>query len=127
MNPRHIIIDGKPYHQWSELVKLRREQLAAQKTPAHHSPALVELKEDCATGDRAKSRRPLFAACIVLIRHMYSRSTETVWVKPCRSSVSRYSGTDFGGFFMLSRCVCAAAATTPGARPRRWRMNSSGC
>jgi len=29
MNPRYILIDGKPY-VWNELVKLRREQLLAR-------------------------------------------------------------------------------------------------
>lgn len=44
MKPRHIVIDGRA-HLWSELVRLRREQLAACRAQAHQ-PALFELKED---------------------------------------------------------------------------------
>ena len=44
MNLRHIVIDGKAY-LWRELVRLRREQLAAFKTQASQ-PALFELKND---------------------------------------------------------------------------------
>jgi hypothetical protein len=44
MKPRHLIIDGKPY-QWSELVRLRREQLAAFKSQANQ-PALFDLRHD---------------------------------------------------------------------------------
>jgi hypothetical protein len=44
MKHRHIIIEGKPY-LWSELVRLRREQLAACRVQAHQ-PALFELKHD---------------------------------------------------------------------------------
>jgi hypothetical protein len=44
MRPRHLIIDGKPY-QWSELVRLHREQLAAFRSQANQ-PALFELKHD---------------------------------------------------------------------------------
>lgn len=44
MRPRHIIIEGKPY-LWSELVRLRREQIAAFKAQPHQ-PALFEVKDD---------------------------------------------------------------------------------
>jgi hypothetical protein len=44
MNRRHIAIDGKTY-LWSELVRLRREQLAAIMTPPNQ-PALFELEHD---------------------------------------------------------------------------------
>ncbi len=43
MNPRHIMIDGKPY-VWRELVKMRREQLQAQAK--RKQLALFEMKED---------------------------------------------------------------------------------
>jgi hypothetical protein len=42
--PRHIILDGKSY-QWSELVRLRRKQLAALKSQ-DNQPALFELRND---------------------------------------------------------------------------------
>jgi len=45
MNPRHIIIEGKPY-LWSELIRQRREQLAAFKEKAQQQPTLFELKDD---------------------------------------------------------------------------------
>lgn len=56
MRLRHIIIDGKP-HKWSELVRLRREQLAAHRTQAHQ-PTLFDLKEDArpASERKAESR-----------------------------------------------------------------------
>jgi hypothetical protein len=44
MKPRHIVIDGKPY-LWGELIRLRREQMAALKTLPHQAP-LFELKHD---------------------------------------------------------------------------------
>ena len=43
MNPRHILLDGKPY-VWRDLVCMRREQLQAV-TKARQLP-LFELKED---------------------------------------------------------------------------------
>ncbi len=43
MNPRHIMIDGKPY-VWRELVKMRREQLQARAK--RKQLALFEMKED---------------------------------------------------------------------------------
>jgi hypothetical protein len=59
MNPRHILIDGRPY-AWSELVKLRREQLAAQKTHAHQCPALFELKDDVRPSTERKAADILY-------------------------------------------------------------------
>jgi hypothetical protein len=44
MKLRHIVIDGKPY-LWCEIVRLRREQLAAVKRQAAQ-PTLFELKHD---------------------------------------------------------------------------------
>jgi hypothetical protein len=38
------MIEGKPY-QWSELVRLRHEQLDALRTH-EHQPTLFELKQD---------------------------------------------------------------------------------
>ena len=43
MNPRHIVINGKPY-LWHELVKMRREQLRAYAK--QKQLALFEVKED---------------------------------------------------------------------------------
>lgn len=43
MNPRYILIDGKPY-VWSELMKLRREQLKARVR--ERQLTLFELKMD---------------------------------------------------------------------------------
>jgi hypothetical protein len=53
MRPRYILIDGRPY-QWSELVRLRREQLAACKTQAHQ-PTLFELKDDARPAGERKA------------------------------------------------------------------------
>lgn len=44
MKLRHVVIEGKTY-LWSELVRLRREQLAALNTQATQ-PALFELKDN---------------------------------------------------------------------------------
>jgi hypothetical protein len=43
MNPRHIVLDGKPY-VWRELVKMRREQLQAYAK--QKQPALFEMRDD---------------------------------------------------------------------------------
>jgi hypothetical protein len=53
MIPRIIVIDGKAYI-WSELVKMRREQLAALKT-SEHQPALFELKDDARPKNERKA------------------------------------------------------------------------
>ena len=53
MKPRHILIDGTPY-QWSELVRLRREQIAACKARAQQ-PALFALKHDARPATERKA------------------------------------------------------------------------
>jgi hypothetical protein len=44
MRLRHIVIDGK-IHLWSDIVRLRREQLAALKRQ-EAQPTLFELRHD---------------------------------------------------------------------------------
>jgi hypothetical protein len=57
---RFLILDGKPY-LWSELVRLRREQLeAARRASASHQLALFEIKHDCRpSAERKASARYL--------------------------------------------------------------------
>jgi hypothetical protein len=64
-----------------------------------------------------------FAECFFLERAFQEAEEE----EPCASSELRNSSTALGGFFKLVRWFCAASMTRPGARLRRWRMNSSGC
>jgi hypothetical protein len=51
--PRFIIIDGKRY-LWSEIVRVRREQLAALKRQAAQ-PTLFELKHDARPATERKA------------------------------------------------------------------------
>jgi hypothetical protein len=53
MRLRHIVIDGKLY-LWSEIVRLRREQLAASKRQMAQ-PALFELKDDTRPANERKA------------------------------------------------------------------------
>jgi hypothetical protein len=56
MKLRHVVIDGRPY-LWSDIVRLRREQLAALKRQTNQ-PTLFELKHDArpATERKAANR-----------------------------------------------------------------------